>query len=620
MDAIDKRLEQLIGDVLKFDEPDSDKAASYNAQLSLLQALSKTWSIYDKNKDLIPDSRIKARLDVITKGVVKLKEPPVEDVKIYEEEVKRVNDLIKTVVAIAGVEFAYDVPDDETKETRKSQKVWDDASNAESFTTEIKLTKRQKEAGVLLDDNVHDKVLLLGGSGSGKTFKAIYKIIKDTLRYKAPCLVARDKMIDLTQGVIDQTVPAILQMIARANGQADWKTWTIDGLKFAKWTDKKSKLEFATGGYVRFAGLSVRDLSESGSDKVLSPSWLHIELEEVSELEWNIVEKLLTRLRHQAKYMGEITYPSGRKVKGEVSVLNKLILTENPPSINHFTYSRWIEKKREDGSPLSKEEAGQYVYLKMNPKDNVANLGDTYIRNLSQMSGANRSRFFDGEFQEMEEGEILKNMKWTSNMPAAYEWEKLIIYTDPTPLTTKEHSVWADFKASVLLGLFQAQTFVIDVRLVKGSTMQMLQNIKQLYDVSPNQQITQLVMEKKAVPSDFNQIMTLFSAQTGWYVPIKMDTRHFGDKKQAIEMYLEPLFTNDMIFFNAAWRDTERGKQTQHQILKFSRKANKLVHDDVPDAIMKGDTFMKGKKGKARRGRDDNKPLITLITPAFIHN
>ena len=31
------------------------------------------------------------------------------------------------------------------------------------------------------------------------------------------------------------------------------------------------------------------------------------------------------------------------------------------------------------------------------------------------------------------------------------------------------------------------------------------------------------------------------------------------------------------------------------QILKFSRKTNKFIHDDFPDALMKADTKMKGK-------------------------
>lgn len=617
MEIINKRLTKLTGLSLENDDPESDKSKSYNAQLTLLQNLSKVWQAYEKIGDSLTDDRVKRRLDLVTKEIMKMDTPPVEEVEFKIGEVKTLDNIIKTWQNVVGTEFVYDVADSDESRDRRSLKVWDDVTDKNSLITKISLTERQKQASILLNDDVHDKVLLLGGSGSGKTFKAVYKIIKDALRYKAPCLIARNTLVDLTQGVIDQTVPAILQLIAQANGKEKWQTWTIDGLKFAKFTEKKTKLEFATGGYVRFAGLSARDLSESGSDKILSPSWLHIELEEVSELDWGIVEKLLTRLRHQAKREEIVTLSTGRKQVRTVSVLNKLIMTENPPSINHFTYNRFIEKKREDGSTLSKEEIGQYAYMKMNPSDNVENLGETYIRNLSQMSGANKARFFDGEFQEMEEGEILKNMKWTSNLPSPDQWEKLCVYTDPTPLTTKEHSVWADFKASVLTGLFNGMTFVIDVRLVRGSTMQMLQNIKQLYDVSPNKSITQLVMEKKAVPSDFKQVMTLFSATTGWVVPIKMDTRHFGDKKQAIETFLEPLFTNEMIFFNEAFRNTERGKQTQYQINKFSRKANKLVHDDVPDAIMKADTFMKGKKGKIRKNASEN--VFTAVTPAYIH-
>ena len=79
------------------------------------------------------------------------------------------------------------------------------------LTTAISLTAKQKEALELLDSPTQDKLLLLGGSGSGKTFVLIYKAIRDALRFKAPVLVCRNMFVDLRQGVMDQIMPAILQ-------------------------------------------------------------------------------------------------------------------------------------------------------------------------------------------------------------------------------------------------------------------------------------------------------------------------------------------------------------------------------------------------------------------------
>lgn len=469
------------------------------------------------------------------------------------------------------------------------------------LTTKIKLTVKQERAVDLLDDAIHDIELLLGGSGSGKSFIAAFKVVRDTLRYRAPSLICRDKYVDLQQGMIDQIIPAILQAIAEANGHnGSWTTWKIDGLKFAQWGEKKTKLTFCNGAYIRFGGLSKRDLSESGSDKILSPSWLHILVEEVSECEWDIIELLITRLRFQVK-----------------GVLNKLMMTENPPSINHWSYRRFFERKREDGSTMSDDEIARYAHLEMQPKDNMENLGEAYIRNLSQLSGANRERFYEGRFQDTESGDILKRIQWTDNLPRSFDWDKLIIYTDPTPLTGKEHSIYADYKASVLCGLFEGVTYVLDIRMIRGSTLDLLNNIRQLWDASPNQSITELWMEKKGVPSDFNQVLVQFASMTGWSVPIQWDTRVFGDKKAAIETFLQPLFENDMIFFNQAFRDTERGRQVQFQILKFSRKANKNVHDDIPDAIMRADTKMKGKQ---KRKHIRNARLVAFVKPAYIHD
>lgn len=468
-----------------------------------------------------------------------------------------------------------------------------------ALTTHIKLTDKQKVALRLLDDEQHDKILFLGGSGSGKSFVIVYKMIRDALRYRAPILIARDKLVDLTLGVIDQIVPAILTLIAEANGQKDWRNWKIDGLKFATWSERRTKLTFCNGGYIRFAGLSKRDQSESGSDKILSPSWLHIFVDEVSEQEWETMELLITRLRY--------------KVDG---VKNKMCMAENPPSINHWSYKRFYELKRPDGSNLSTEELGKQAKLEMQPRDNVENLGEEYITNLSHLTGANRERFYEGKFQDSASGEILKKVVWSDTLPKSWEWDRIIIYCDPTPLTTREHSVYADYKTSVLVGLFDDMTFVIDCRMVRGSTLDMLNGIKQLWDASPNQSITEISMEKKGVPSDFNQVLAQFSATTGWHVPITWDTRIFGEKKQAIETFLQPLFENEQIVFNAAWRDTERGRQAEFQILKFSRKSNKFVHDDFPDALMKADTKL---KGRGKKKRVELTEMVGFVKPAYVN-
>lgn len=593
MDKISKRLEKLTHDVLMCSSPTSDEGKALMDEIGMLQELSKTWKVFEALTVPVP-SDIKVRLDVLTKEILKLRRPVSEEIAAFLDEVKTVRTLLDMWTGYSKVDVKLN--EDLKEEDRRSSREWD--TDEFSLSTSIKLTEKQREAMGLLDNDRIDKALLLGGSGSGKSFIEAYKIIRDVLRYRAPCLIARDKMVDLTQGMIDQIVPTILQLIASANGQDNYKTWMIDGLKFAKWSDKHSKLEFATGGYIRFAGLSARDLSESGSDKILSPSWLHVMLEEVSELEYETVEKVITRLRYNVP-----------------GVVNKLLLCENPPSINHWTYKRFYERESLNGGKLSYEEYSQMGYLLMNPKDNVENLGEKYIRNLSQMTGANRERFYEGKFQDSETGEILKKMQWTDNLPPAYDYDAIIIYVDPTPLTTREHSVYADFKAAVLCGLWQGITFCLDIRLVRGSTMDMLQSIKQLYDASPDKRKTEIWMENKAVPSDFKQVWGTFSNLTSWFVPINMDKRHFGDKKQAIETFLQPIFDTEMIYFNAAWRNTERGKQAEHQILKFSRKANKFVHDDIPDALMKADTKLRGKQGKLKKR---GTATFNLVMPAFI--
>jgi len=569
----------------------SDEGVKLNDQLLLFKDLSVTHKLLDNNSDT--DHRVGVRLNAITESIFQPRGSGEDfDAESYIIELRTIQSLIKAWSTSDSIE----IKDAEVERNRKSSKTWDGEDG--SLTTKIKLTKKQQEALYLMDSGQYDKFLAVGGSGSGKSFIEAYKIIRDTLRHRAPCLIARDKMIDLTQGMIEQIVPAILQLIAEANGQERWDTWAIDGLKFAKLADKRSKMEFATGGYIRFAGLCARDLSESGSDKILSPSWLHVMLEEISELEYDLIEKIITRLRH--------------RIDG---LENMMLLCENPPSINHWSYKHYFEDKREDGSAIGEEEKSAMYALLMHPQDNEENLGEKYIKNLSQMTGANRERFYLGQFQDTETGEVFKKIEWVEDLPRDFDWDKLVIYTDPTPLTGKDYSKWADYKASALLGLFGEITYVLDVRIVRGSTMDMLQNMKQLWDMSPDQSRTDVVMEKKQVPSDFKQVLHTFQNTTGWLVPIRLDTRIFHDKKASIETFLQPLFENELIVFNKAFRDKERGRQTQVQILKFSRKANKMIHDDIPDAIMRADTYLKGRFGKVRKRP---KARVKFVTPAYI--
>lgn len=600
MDIIVERLKSLTRDMLAHKNPSDETGVCLAAGVVLLRELSKCWKKYEGMTVPTPDE-MKVRLDALTKAIIKLepKQSTPEEIASYVGELKGLWGLYDAWDSFDKVEVELNEHTAERDAERRSAKCWDVSGS--TLTTKITLTEKQHEAMALLDDAEHDKVLLLGGSGSGKSFIEAYKIIRDALRYKAPCLIARDAFTDLQKGMIDQIVPAILQLIAETNGEKDWKKWKIDGLQFAKMTEKKSKLEFATGGYVLFGSLGARDASDAGMDKILSPSWLHIMLEEVSELSYPTVQKILTRLRYNQK-----------------GVLNKLIMCENPPSINHWSYQRFFEFEKVDGTPLTDREKSQQVQLLMNPQDNLANLSEAYIENLSQFTGADYDRFYLGAFQDTEVGEILTPMRWSDNFPRSFDYEKIILYVDPTPLVTEEYSIWADYKASVLVGLFDGAVWVIDWRLVRGSTMSMLQSIKQLWDITPNRAITEVWMENKAIPSDFKTVWNQFQNLTNWYEPINKDKRKLGDKKEMIEMFLEPLFKNGNIFFNAKIKNLERGKTGAFQINKFSRKANKRIHDDFPDAIMRAYTMLTGKQ-RRKHMQSENEVLFRMIPPAFKH-
>jgi hypothetical protein len=203
MDKIERALRKLTLEVLTCEDLTTERGKNLNEQLVLVKELSSTHKLLDNNSNT--DKRVRIKLDSITESIFQpRKENALIDVDSYTTQLKAIQNLIKAWGTSDGIELR----DEEYERNRKSNKTWDDGQG--TLTTKIKLTKKQEEALYLMDSGQYDKFLAVGGSGSGKSFVQAYKVIRDTLRHKAPCLIARNKMIDLTQGMIDQIFPDIL--------------------------------------------------------------------------------------------------------------------------------------------------------------------------------------------------------------------------------------------------------------------------------------------------------------------------------------------------------------------------------------------------------------------------
>ena len=436
---------------------------------------------------------------------------------------------------------------------------------------DIPLTDKQVVMFNKLNEGRWKEVLFYGSSRSGKTFLILYWMIVQCVVYKANCLVLRNLFTALQMGMLHQTLPAVLNAIATHNGYKDYtKIVMADGTPFCKLNGKDNYLLFFNGAYIQFS--SIRGSSDNNStyDKILSSEWGHIFIDEVSEVEERAVDVLRTRLAQK------------------LPVRNKLLFALNPTRKSGWTYIRFFKHETREGLAIPAETVRAFLVVKFSLMDNMENVAEDYKETLEAMSSLQRKRFLDGDYFDESEGEIFQKINWEVELPKPHEWIDLMIYTDPSAKESKTN----DFKATVLLGKARNKIWLLDVRAVQGTSLQMLYNIRDLYVASPNPDITRIVMEKKQVPLDFAKTFEAFQTETNWVCPLSWDTRAMGDKFTAIESTLEPMFKFNKFVFNAALKDTQQGEEAVNQFLFFSRKIDPTRKDDIPDACAKGTSLM----------------------------
>ena len=443
-------------------------------------------------------------------------------------------------------------------------------SRKKTLDLNIPLKDKQKRVYNLLNSGRYKEVLFYGSSRSGKTFVILYWLIMQAVCFGANCLVLRNLFTSLQTGMLQQTLPAVLKAIATHNGYSSLdKMKSADGKKFCTFNGKTNVLTFFNGAYIQFGSIRGSSDGDSTFDKILSTEWGHIFVDEVSEVEERAIDILRTRLAQK------------------MNVRNMLLFALNPTRKSGWTYVRFFKHETRDGLAIPEETIATFLVMKFVLKDNEGNIADDYEDTLKGMSALQRKRFLEGDYFDESEGEIFRKIAW-GELPKPEEWQDIILYTDPSAKESKSN----DFKASVLLGRARNKVWLIDVRAVQGTSLQMMNNIYELYFASPNRMITRIVMEKKQIPLDFKVTFEDFQQRTGWVCPLEWDTRNMGDKFTAIESTLEPLFSYDKFIFNAELKDSNRGEEAVNQFLFFSRKVDHTRKDDIPDACAKGTSLL----------------------------
>lgn len=151
------------------------------------------------------------------------------------------------------------------------------------------------------------------------------------------------------------------------------------------------RVEFSNGSELWIGGLG----DEKSVEKILGREYNTIYFNEVSQIPYEVIIIAYTRL--------------SLKITG---FKNRFFYDCNPPSPLHWVHKVFIQKLNplykaikgeKDEAEKKLRNGDQYISLKLNPADNVENIGQDYIDNILQnLPSRAKRRFLYGEFCKME--------------------------------------------------------------------------------------------------------------------------------------------------------------------------------------------------------------------------
>ena len=258
----------------------------------------------------------------------------------------------------------------------------------------FKKTDKQKELTAL--QIAHVFTMAYGGSRSGKTFITLRNIVIRACKAKSRHLVARLHFNHVKQSVVLDTLPKMMEICFpdlpyRINKQ-DWF------------------MTLPNGSEVWFGGLDDKERV----DKILGNEYSTIFLNEASQLSWDAVTTVMSRLAEKT------------------SLVNRMFFDCNPVGQKHWTYTVFIlGEDPKTKEPISNFEL--YGNMQINPVDNLVNLPALYIKMLEGLPKRQRKRFLEGRFLKDVEGAL-----WTDEMVEAAksrkqsEVIKTVVAVDPS--------------------------------------------------------------------------------------------------------------------------------------------------------------------------------------------
>ena len=232
---------------------------------------------------------------------------------------------------------------------------------------EIDLTDRQSQALDLL--STRDRVLLYGGSRSGKTVVILIRLLLLMLEHPGVRMFAgRWRAVHAKMSLWEQTLLPLLRERLRLPAN----TYHVNYGEMV--------LTLGNGSSLWVGGFDDKERVE----KLLGQEYLCGFLNEISQISYDAYLTMMTRL--------------AQRVEG---LRNAAYCDCNPPSPQHWAHRVFIEGV-EPRSRQPFKEPGRYGAMLMNPIDHMAHLPTHYLEQLDDLSPAQRRRMKFGEWVQPE--------------------------------------------------------------------------------------------------------------------------------------------------------------------------------------------------------------------------
>jgi hypothetical protein len=241
---------------------------------------------------------------------------------------------------------------------------------------------------------------------SGKTFLIVRKQVQR--RLKAPGsrgAILRFRLGHVKQSVVLDTFPAVMSKC-------------FPGVPYDL---NKSDLyaTFPGGSELWFGGLDDRERTE----KILGTEFADLFFNECSQIPYSSRNMAITRLAQRVQ----------DRATGKPLVM-KAYYDENPPDKAHWTYRMFKTKV----DPETRQELGDpnsYAFMQVNPRDNVQNLSQDYIKTLESLPVRLRKRFLEGEFRDASPNALFTDEmleKWRNIDRELPEMLRIVVAVDPS--------------------------------------------------------------------------------------------------------------------------------------------------------------------------------------------